>query len=164
MTPLHRVAPACISLLITLALTGCGIGPVAAPVAEAGPTIHGTVHGGQQAIVGQTVYLLAANTTGYPTASTNASVSVLTSGSGQNSAGASVLPSAYYVTTDTNGDFTLTGNYTCTQGQQLYLYAVGGYTDGTPSDANPNIGLMAVLGNCPAGAPPRWPPAFPLSP
>ncbi len=32
----------------------------------------------------------------------------------------------YYVTTGSDGSFSISGDYTCTAGQQVYLYAVGG--------------------------------------
>ena len=45
---------------------------------------------------------------------------LLTSGAGQDGLG-------YYVTTDSNGDFTITGDYTCpTAYSETYVYAVGG--------------------------------------
>jgi hypothetical protein len=52
-----------------------------------GARLAGSVHGGQQPIVGARVYLFAANTTGYGGAgiaasSSNASMSLLTSGAG----------------------------------------------------------------------------------
>ena len=111
---------------------------------SAGARLTGTVHGGQQPIVGAHVYLLAAGTTGYGGAgiapsSSNASVSLLTTGSGSDSVGE-------YVTTASDGSFSITGDYTCTTGQQVYLYALGGNPG---AGANPAAGLMATLGNCP---------------
>ena len=53
----------------------------------------------------------------------------------------------YFVTTDANGNFNISGDYTCNPGDQVYLYATGGDSGGGP---NPAIGLLAVLGNCPA--------------
>src|ERR1035441_8756741 len=55
----------------------------------------------------------------------------------------------YYVTTDANGNFTITGDYSCAAGQQVYLYALGGTQGGI---ANPAAGLLAALGNCPGTA------------
>jgi len=95
--------------------------------------------------VGAHVHLFAVNTTGYggpgiAASSSNASISLLTTGSGSDSAGE-------YVATDGNGDFTITGDYTCTAGQQVYLYAVGGNPG---SGTNSAAGLLAALGTCPA--------------
>ena len=111
----------------------------------AGAVLNGTVHGGQQPIVGAHVHLFAVNTTGYggpgiAASSSNASISLLTTGSGTDSAGE-------YVATDGNGNFTITGDYTCTAGQQVYLYAVGGNPG---AGTNSAAGLMAALGTCPA--------------
>jgi hypothetical protein len=88
------------------------------------------------------VYLFAANTTGYGGAgfaasSSNASVSLLSAAE----TGTSDAVGAY-VATGSNGGFSLTGDYTCTSGQQLYLYALGG--------GNAAAGLMAAIGSCPA--------------
>src|ERR1035441_6656428 len=55
----------------------------------------------------------------------------------------------YYVTTDANGNFTITGDYSCAAGQQVYLYALGGTQGGI---ANAAAGLLAALGNCPGTA------------
>ncbi len=62
---------------------------------KAGAALHGRVHGGQQAIVGAQSVILAADATGYGKASD------------------SLLTSPGYATTDSNGDFTITGDYTC---------------------------------------------------
>jgi hypothetical protein len=101
--------------------------------------------------VGAHVYLLAANTTGYggngiAAASGNASVSVVSAAE----TGTSDSTGAY-VTTDANGKFSLTGDYACSSGQQLYLYALGGNAG---SGVNSAIGLMAVVGSCPSSSGP----------
>jgi hypothetical protein len=127
-----------LACLLPLVLTGCEIGSTAAPTADAGLAIHGSVHGGQQPIVGAEVYLLAANTTGYG----QPSVSKLsaTSTGYSNSLGA-------YVPTAADGSFTITGDYSCTPNTQVYLYSLGGSQGGI---ANPAAGLLAALGNCPS--------------
>jgi hypothetical protein len=66
----------------------------------------GAIYGGQQPITGADIKLYAAGTTGY----------------GQGAA--SLMTNT--VTTDANGFFTLTGNYSCTPGQQVYLVSKGG--------------------------------------
>jgi hypothetical protein len=144
----------CLSLasFLPFAVTGCNLSTpdshsTAAPSTSAGMAIQGAVHGGQQPIVGAHVYLFAANTTGYggsgiaPSAS-NASVSLLSAAStGQSdSIGA-------YVLTDGNGGFSITGDYTCTQNSQVYLYALGGNPG---AGINSAAGLLAILGNCPS--------------
>jgi len=112
----------------------------AAPLSDVALT--GLVYGGQTPIAGAHVYLFAANTTGYGGAelaasSSNASVSLLSAAE----TGTSDSLGAY-VATGANGGFSLTGDYTCTSGQQLYLYALGG--------GNAAAGLLAAIGSCPA--------------
>ena len=97
--------------------------------------MQGSVHGGQQPIVGASVNLYAASTAGYKAAS--------------------VLLTPVAAVTDVNGSFLLTGTYTCTPGQQVYLLATGGNPGVTPSLANPvpsnpASALIGVLGACPA--------------
>ena len=144
-----------LACLLALVLTGCTLNTTAAPTAEAGAAISGIVHGGQNPIIGAHVYLFAANagvftpnTNGYG----NASVSLLTAGTGRTQDTTPSDPTYldYYVTTDSNGNFSITGDYSCTAGQQVYLYAVGG-DPGIGSGTNSAVGLMAVLGNCPGG-------------
>jgi hypothetical protein len=124
-------------------LAGCsggilgGVKPTqgAQPSSSAGARLVGGVHGGQQPIAGSHVYLLAAGTNGYG----QASVSLLTSGTGSDGLGT-------YVATDGNGGFSITGDYTCAAGQQVYVYALGGDPG---AGTNAAAGLMAALGNCP---------------
>jgi len=140
--------------LAGLLLTGCSLSPTAAPTPQAGSAIHGSVHGGSQPITGALVYLYAANTTGYggngiAASSSNASVSLLTATVLVNSAGYSGVDGNghYYVTSDSNGDFNITGDYDCTPNSQVYLYALGGNAGAGP---NEDAGLMSILGNCPS--------------
>ena len=109
-----------------------------------GAALQGRVHGGQQPIVGATVYLYAANTTGYAgpgiaASIGNASVSLLNSGT-KDGAG------NYYVTTDSGGNFSITGDYTCpSANSQVYIYSVGGNPG---AGTNSAAGLLAGLGSC----------------
>jgi sugar lactone lactonase YvrE len=133
-----------LACLLPLVLTGCTLSTTAAPTPEAGPAIQGVVHGGQNPIVGAHVYLLAANTTGYG----NASLSKLTSGTGRTlDSSGGPTNGFYYVTTDSNGNFSITSDYTCTANTQVYAYALGGNPG---SGTNSAAGLMAALGNCPS--------------
>jgi streptogramin lyase len=134
-----------------LALAGCarmqssGTSSMNSPQ---GAAISGRVHGGQNPIKGAHVYLMAVNTTGYggpgiAASSANKSASVLTTGAGQDSLG-------YYVTTDSNGNFNITGDYTCpSTWAHPYLYAVGGDSG---SGANSAITLTAPVGSCPGAS------------
>ncbi len=125
------------TLSLSLLLTGCTLTPTASPTPAQGAALQGKVHGGQQPINGAHVYLFAANTTAYGAAS----ISLLnaTNTGNSDSIGA-------YVLTDSTGSFTITGDYTCTAGQQVYLYALGGNPG---AGLNYAAGLLAILGNCP---------------
>ena len=115
----------------SVALSGCSI----APSASSSPTdsirgaaLQGTVHGWRQPVVGANVYLYAANVSGaagwgIAASSSNASVSLLKSAANTTAD----VNGNYHVTTDSNGLFTITGDYTCpSAASQVYLYAVGG--------------------------------------
>jgi hypothetical protein len=144
-------------------LSGCAMGTSGPPTPDAGAAITGRVMGAQAPLVGAQLYLLAANTTGYGGAgiadsSSNKSVSLLTSVPGSttqdmNPGDPTYLD--YYVTTSgvtgscpLGGCFSITSDYSCTAGQQVYLYSLGGSQGGV---ANPVAGLLAVLGSCPSG-------------
>jgi hypothetical protein len=112
--------------------------------------IQGNVHGGQQPVVGARVYLYATGAMGnggkdVAANSGDASVSLLTStGSNVSSDGTN-----YYVTTGDDGGFSISGDYTCMSGSQLYLYVVGG-NPGTGT--NSHASFLSGLGACPEGA------------
>jgi hypothetical protein len=139
-----RVVVAC----CVLALAGCSGGSSSwvsqtgsAPAASGG-AIRGMVHGGQQGISGAHVYVFAANTTGYG----DASVSLLQAGAGTTlDASGGPTNDDYYVTTDAGGNFSVTGDYSCSAGTQIYVYALGGNPG---AGVNQSIGLMAALGDC----------------
>jgi streptogramin lyase len=137
----------CTLLCLPLVLTGCALQQTASPALEAGVKLTGSVYGGQQPIVGAHVYLLAANTTGYggpgiPASGTNASISLL------NAANTGLADSlGAYVLTGTHGNFTITGDYTCTSNTPVYLYVLGGNPGAGENSA---AGLLAALGNCPS--------------
>ena len=135
-----------IALCFPLVLAGCSLSPTAAPLADAGLSIQGSVRGGQQPIVGAHVYLFAANTAGYG----NASVSLMTSVLGSTTLDASggATNGDYYVTTGAGGAFSITGDYSCTPNTQVYLYSLGGNPG---SGVNSGAGMLAALGNCPSG-------------
>jgi len=124
---LARIATALAAVAATIAMTGCS-GMTSAspgPAAAAGVSLHGRVYGGQQPIAGSSIYLYVAGNTGYGATNTN------------------ILNQT--VTTDVNGNFNITGDYTCTTGQQMYIVAMGGNPGG---GTNPQSGIMAALGDC----------------
>jgi len=125
------------ALLSVLTLTGCSLSPTAPASLQPAAALQGNVHGGQQPVSGSHVYLFAANATGY----TKASTSLLNAAS----TGHSDTVGAY-VLTDANGNFSISSDYTCTAGQQVYIYALGGNSG---SGTNSAVGELAVLGACP---------------
>jgi hypothetical protein len=141
-----------LGLFCILAMTGCGSGVVppsaggtgssgstggtgssgsSSGSSSSGPTgakLAGIVQGGQQAISGSNVYMYAAGTSGYA----SGAISLLTGNSS--------------VMTDSKGEFSITGNYTCPSAtSQIYLIAQGGSAG---SGNNNDAVLMAALGNC----------------
>ena len=120
-------------------LAGCAMQTTAVPTGQQGAAMQGKVHGGQQAVVGAHVHLMAAGTSGTGGAST----SLLT----LNTAGSDSYGG--YVTTDSNGFFTITADYACTPGQQAYVLATGGNPGLSAGQTNPNLALIAAIGQCP---------------
>jgi hypothetical protein len=124
----HLLLLACVAAL----LTGCGVGVRNSAPSEpvAGFAIRGTAFGGQQPIVGASLQLYAANLTGYGNPATP-------------------LLAANTNTTDANGGFNITGQYTCPMPDApVYLVASGGNPG--LSASNPNLSEMAALGSCSA--------------
>lgn len=112
-------------------LAGCAGSTGTAVVSEATGQLRlkGGVHGGQQPVVGATIQLMAAGTSGYG----GNAVPLLTS----------------TVTTDAGGMFTITGEYTCPSGTtQVYLLATGGNPGLPGNQTNPDLALMTGLGAC----------------
>ena len=115
--------------------SGCSGGSGSVPISDV--ALMGTAYSGQRPIAGAHVYLFAAGSTGYGQASVSL-VSAEETGK-SDSLGA-------YVTTGSNGDFSLTGDYPCDSGQQLYLYVLAGNSG---VGANTAAGLMAAIGELP---------------
>ena len=129
--------------LSALALTGCATSFIdtASPIAARGATLRGTAHGGQQALTGANVYLFAAGTTGYG----SASASLLTPGT----PGVTADSQGHgYVTTDAQGNWSITGNYTCSPRDLLYVLVTGGNPGVGGTANNTAIAMMTALGSC----------------
>jgi sugar lactone lactonase YvrE len=148
MTPvkLHRAIPVLATTILAASLallTGCGITTtqVTPTAVSSGFPIQGRIHGGQQPISGAHIYLMAAGAAGYGTAS----VSLLA----PDSVGGQTDSIGTYVTTDSNGAYSLPSSYTCNASQFLYLLALGGNPGLGGSANNSAIALMAPLGQCP---------------
>jgi len=115
------------SLLVGCSANFGSVQPSTSKTSLAG--LKGNVHGGQQPLANAYVYVYAASTAGY---------------------GAESLPLfTEPAITDGDGSFTITGAYSCTAGQQVYIYVSGGESSGRLTDENAGSGLLAVLGTCP---------------
>ncbi len=128
-----RIADCCKSsmlLLLIVLISGCG--GVTTNTGSAPPqgtvVLKGKMLGGQNPVTDAEIQLYATGSTGYGT-------------------GAKALLSPA-VTTDSNGDFSVTSSeYTCPSSTaQTYLVATGG--DPGLGSNNPSIALMAPLGEC----------------
>jgi streptogramin lyase len=120
--------------IIALALTGCGLGnagnsstsSVVKPLGQGG--IQGSIHGGQQPIAFSTIQLYQVGTSGNASAATP------------------LLSPA--VTSDQNGNFGITGLYTCAPSSAVYIVATGGIPLLSNGSNNSGIAMMAYLGDC----------------
>ena len=129
-----RVATLALSVL-SLVLGGCsGMDQTSFPaVPTQNPigSIQGSVFGGHAPIVSAHVFLLEATLTGYSAKAKSLLTSSSTATSGtypvtEDQTTGSVTNGLYYVTSDSNGAFNITGDYTCDVGYPVYLYASGG--------------------------------------
>lgn len=103
--------------------TGSGTGGGAAPLIRP----SGSVFGGQQPVSGAIIQLYTVGTTGNGSTSTPLIASTVTSDSG--------------------GQFSIPGGYSCTSATQVYIVAAGGNSG---SGNNTALSLMAALGPCSA--------------
>ena len=117
------------SAVLALGLTGCGLSTTATPVAVNGQQFSGHVHGGMQPVSGATIQLFAPGTSGYGTAA----VSLLNRS----------------VVTDQNGNFSITGDYTCPSASTpIYMVVTGGNPGLAAGTNNTALALMGLLGQC----------------
>ena len=128
-----------VSGALCLALSGCGMNAGSSTASPAGLTtsplqMNGRVMGGQQPIGGSTIQLYAVGSTGY--------------GSAYSYTTGTSLLGTHAVSTDANGNWGITGDYTCPSAStEVYIAATGG-TSSSGGTANPNIALIAALGPC----------------
>jgi len=106
------------------------------------PGSDGANYGGRQPISGAHIYLFAANTSAWGAPS----IPLLKA----SAPGVSIDSNGTYVTTNSQGNFNLTGAYACTPGQQVYVYGAGGNPGITPSQVNSSIAMLAIFGTCPS--------------
>jgi streptogramin lyase len=146
----HRLSrTAAVTLLSGFAVlgpVGCGNGMgspasnTTSPVISTSGAIKGNVHGGQQPVIGAKIQLYYVGSSGLGSAATPLIPAVdQVVYSGPNTG----------ALTDNNGDFLITGDYTCpTPSQQVYLVATGGTSQGVGGSTNSAISMMAPLGDC----------------
>ena len=115
---------------VSMAVSGCsgGLSPASynSIVVNSHNKITGSVFGGQQPVQGAAIQLYAVGTSGLKSAATP----LITPG---------------LVTSDINGDFSITGDYSCSGATQVYLTATGGDAG---AGSNSAINLMAPVGLC----------------
>jgi hypothetical protein len=117
--------------LASLALVGCSADfSQTVSAAADGVRIAGSLHGGNSVVTGSKIYLYAAGTGGY------------------GSSARSMLIGSGYVVTGSVGDYTITSQYTCQPGDQVYLLALGGNPGLAAGTNNPALAEMAALGAC----------------
>jgi hypothetical protein len=118
---------AAFGLLPTILLvSSCGVGSHSSVLIPAG--YQGVVHGGQQPVSIAAIQLYAVGVTGDGSAATPL-----------------LSPAAI---TDQNGGFNITKTYACPSASALvYIVATGG-NPGLGTGTNPNLALMAALGQC----------------
>jgi hypothetical protein len=138
-----------LSLACMVALTGCATSAVfpdpGAATAEVDlGSFHGSNYGGHAPIVGAHLFVLQAGTGAYGAASKS-----LLGPTVPSTGPSSIYPTAldnvsgsptqgdYYVTTDASGSFNISGDYTCTAGLPVYVYASGGTSALQPYTAIP---------------------------
>ncbi len=129
------VASAFAGGILAFALAGCGgSGNVVTPVQPPPTTFSGVTFGGK-AMAGKLPLI-------------GASLQLYTAGtSGNGSAGTALLSTA--LTTDTNGAFTVPAGYLCpTATTQIYVVARGGKPGAAATSVNPAISLLTPLGAC----------------
>lgn len=150
------------SLLFTsVFLSGCGSNVILSsndagdyPSTASSPPIQGSLFGGHAPIVGAKLYILTPSTT----ANAGTSISLMSSTSSttggypvtEDTSGG-VTNGMYYITTDSAGGFNLTGDYTCTVDQPVYIAAVGGSpvtpTNGTATVSSISVGTTTGSGS-----------------
>ncbi len=118
----------CLATAAVLFLAGCSTNsPLRSTSGAAAKGISGSIHGGQQPISGVSLQLYTVGT------------------SGDGSAATPLLTSS--VLSDANGDFNITGLYTCPSATApVYIAGTGGSP--APGITNPQIALMAAIGPC----------------
>ena len=125
-----------------LLLSGCGSSQFALPAHPL--RMSGKVYGGQQPVTGGLIQLYAVGTTGDGSAATPLIGTTVTTSDGSGASNSNANAGNANNTLPA-GSFTITGDYTCPSGAEVYLVGTGGNSGvGT----NNNLALMAALGLC----------------
>jgi hypothetical protein len=117
-----------ICTFVFFSLLGCSVSSPVNIKATAATGSGGLVMGGQQPVANATIQLYSVGTTGDATNATPLLTKV--------------------VTTDANGNFSITGLYSCANATEIYLTATGGSPN--PGVTNSNLAMMTALGACPS--------------
>jgi streptogramin lyase len=152
---MQQTKPAALAILLpmALALSGCGVAPGTTPATTVTLHLNGKIRGGQQAVSGSTVQLYAVGNTG----SDSPASPLIPSGQyylgGVSGCLSSSTQTCYSsVISDSNGNFSITGDYTCPSSNTsvpVYLAATGGNPGLTPSTVyNSALVLVVALGPC----------------
>ncbi len=140
-------------------LLGCSMGKSTSNLTSPVPTlaakqVQGHVHGGQQAVSGATIQLYAAGTPAGSGGGYGVGANALIPAGSYSPGGMSGCTGGNCTTlpqTDANGNFSITGDYTCPATvSQIYIVASGGNPGLGGTVNNTNLALMAALGPCPA--------------
>lgn len=141
-------------MLGTLTLIGCG-GAANFPDSTvtsqaAGAPLVGSVFGGHAPVQGAHVYLLQPGTTGYGSKATSILGTGTTTSPGgftlaSDTSDPNVTVGSKYVTTDSSGNFNLTGAYACTVGRPVFVYAYGGNVGTTTGPYQTNYTISQIV-------------------
>ena len=120
---------------VLILLSGCSADTsfLTTPSVQGG--LSGTVRGGQSPVSGATIQLW-----GYGSGAYGATSGALISGSALTTPGVAL--------TDANGNFNITGQYTCSSSQPIYITSTGGNPGLTAGTNNSALVLMSALGQC----------------
>jgi hypothetical protein len=118
-----------ITFAVAVGLEGCNVSPSSSPTPSSAQVFSARISGGIQPISNGSIQLYTPGTNGYGSASTP------------------LLNQP--VTTDANGFFSLTGDFSCPSATSpVYLVATGGNPGLAPGTNNSAIALMGLLGQC----------------
>ena len=132
------LAACAVALVVTGCVTGGSLYAPETPAYLPGSPINGRAMGGQQPVTGSVVQLYAVGTGALGTAATPLITSTSVLG------GTGIYP----VTTDSNGYFGITGDYSCAGNPQVYLTVTYGKSITAAAASHPNLALVAALGPC----------------